>query len=130
MTSAIWFLAGFLVSDIIGRLASLTRAYLMFKQVELDCLTLIGTAAKDYAFMKEVKKQSLEAALSTSRANEIKIQDNIDEHAFQSWKSVVIKNMISNYPFKFRKNLRYYNWSTAMEYLTEQLKEKYNQDKK
>ena len=130
MTSAIWFLVGFLVSDIIGRMASLARSYLMFKQVELDCLMLVGTVAEDYAFMKEVKKQSMETALTNDRVNEIKIQNNIDEHAFQSWKKTTIKNMIANYPVRFRRNLGYYNWSTAMEYLTKQLQEKYNQNKK
>ncbi len=128
MTSAIWFLVGFIVSDIIGRVASLSRSYLIFKQAELDCLMLIGSAAEDYSYMKELNKQSLETALSSDRRNEIIIQANLAEHSFSTWKRAAIKNVVSNYPVRFKRTLKYHDWQTAMGYLTEQLKINYTKN--
>tara|TARA_B100000131_G_scaffold305036_1_gene330622 strand:+ start:697 stop:1098 length:402 start_codon:yes stop_codon:yes gene_type:complete len=126
MENALWFFFGIIVANLISRLASFVRGYVMVRQVEADCLSLLNSAAHDMSFVKNMRKNALEGLVLT--ANQIKIQNNLDEYSFKTWKQLAINNFIANYPDKFRRLLSFNDWDGAMKHL-QLLKEERNKQK-
>jgi hypothetical protein len=117
MESFLWFFLGAMCSNILTKLLNFGKMALFAENVSNQCLKLMGTVAEDVAFLKQTKEDMLRQMKIPE--NEIKIQVNLDDYTFNMWKRAAVNNFISLYPHQFKRNVKFYNWDTAMEKLSE-----------
>ena len=85
-------------------------------------LKLLGTAAEDIAFIRQLKYQVVE---KYGDSEQLKIIINTDEHVLQSWKRNAIYNFKNNYPKPYNKMLSFNTWDEAMASLDKVYKKEY-----
>lgn len=128
MENALWFFLGIIVANVTSRLAAFVRDYVMVRQVEIDCLSLLGSTVHDMNFVKNMRKNAIDGLVLPITVNQIKVQNNLDEYSFKTWKQLAINNFKANYPDKFRKQLSFDDWEGAMKHL-QALKDERNKQK-
>ena len=120
MENALWFVCGFFIARVISGALNLVQGFTALKQAEFDCLRILGSAAEATAFLQQTRKQIIEdPEVANEIKNQLKIQSNIDEYVFNTWKKTTIENLILIYPIRFRRSLKFSDWPTAMSHLTE-----------
>ena len=120
MENALWFAFGFIVARIVANVLILVNGYIALKQAEFDCLRILGTAAESTAYLQETRMRLIEdSEVPNEIKNQLKVQSNIDEHVYRTWKKTSIENLILMYPARYRRSLRFSDWPTAMSHLIE-----------
>ena len=107
---------GYMVSRAVSTVRSATLDIKMFRIVELYCLQMLTLCLEDRVFIKEAKYRVMRAN-SEFGENQAKISKNEDEYNLSLWKDNVIKHMISVYPPKYKKIIKYRDWKGAMAWL-------------
>ena len=79
-----------------------------------DALKLLGTAAQDIAYIRQLKHQTVE---KYGDSEQLKIIKNTDDHVFSSWKRTAGENFKQNFPEPYNKAIEFNNWDEAMEVL-------------
>ena len=117
MENILWFCLGAICANVLSKLLAFGRMALFAEDISNQCLKLLGTTVEDVAYMKQSKENMLRQMKVPE--NEIKIQANLDDYTLRMWKRAAINNFISQYPQQFKRNLKFYDWDTAMQKLTE-----------
>ena len=120
MENGLWFVCGYIICRIITGLLNLVQGYRALKQAEFDCLRILGSAAEAAAFLQQARKQIIDdPAMSNDIKNQFKVQANMEEFVFHTWKKTSIESLILMYPTAYRRSLKFSDWPSAMEHLTE-----------
>jgi len=118
--NVLWFVSGYLVCRIITGLLNLVQGFRALKQAEFDCLRILGSTAESMAFLQQTRKQIIDdPAMSSEIKNQFKIQTNMEEFVFDTWKKTSIESLILMYPTAYRRSLKFSDWPSAMTHLTE-----------
>jgi|TARA_R110000744_G_scaffold130918_1_gene238780 hypothetical protein len=118
--NTLWFISGYLVCRLITGLLNLVQGFRALKQAEFDCLRILGSTAESMAFLQQTRKQIIDdPAMSSEIKNQFKIQTNMEEFVFDTWKKTSIESLILMYPTAYRRSLKFSDWPSAMTHLTE-----------
>ena len=109
------FVLGILAARSFTILMTLGHLGLMVKEVEKNCLMMFASVAESIAYIQSIKFQTMTDL--KLEENVIKRTQNLDEHNFKMWKNSAVKNLHSSYPERFKCEAKYYDWSTAMDFL-------------
>lgn len=125
---AVWFFIGIFSYRIISRIFMYGHMAIHVKAVGLQSLELLGKVVQDFAFVKELKYNSMRKAnISEEEIKKYKILDN---HSLDNWKQATISNYIHTYPPLYRSSLKFKNWKEAMLFLGEEHKKRNAEAKK
>ena len=120
MENGLWFVCGYIICRIITGLLNLVQGFRELKQAEFDCLRILGSTAESMAFLQQTRKQIIDdPAMSSEIKNQFKIQTNMEEFVFDTWKKTSIESLILMYPTAYRRSLKFSDWPSAMTHLTE-----------
>ena len=93
----------------LGQLASYVR------EAEKSALVMLATAAESVAYIQTIKYNSMkEVGIDEST---IKMTKNVDDYNFRAWKNSAVSNLLAAFPEYYKKNARYIDWNTAMDFL-------------
>lgn len=116
----IMFLIGFVSHMVWAYVLHLGYSSILVKETTEDLLKLVGKASQTayqiyelkYLILKQMDKSELQ----------IEHERRVDEIQLKSIKDTIIRNIITNYPPRYVYLLKFHDWDSAMEHLTEVLK--------
>ena len=114
MNSFLWFILGFAFCRIMQNLYIIGKISIFMRKAAEDALKLLGTAAEDIAYIRQLKHQTVEKYGDSEQLKRIK---NTDDHVFNSWKRSAVENFKRNFPEPYNKAIEFKNWDEAMEVL-------------
>tara|TARA_R110000824_G_scaffold216308_3_gene402968 strand:- start:1843 stop:2250 length:408 start_codon:yes stop_codon:yes gene_type:complete len=109
------FIIGMLFHKICSDTFGMGYVALFIRVVELQTLKMLQVVANDVEFIQNTKIKLLRE-LDTPE-EEIKFIKNVDRQTFDSWKESVILHFIAAYPEKYRHQIEFTNWRSAMSQL-------------
>jgi hypothetical protein len=109
------FVLGILATRTFNIFMTYGHAALMVKEVEKNCLMMLASVAESIAYIQSIKFQTMKDLELDE--NTIKLTKNVDQHNFDRWKSAAVNNLHLSYPKLFKHQAKYYDWSTAMDFL-------------
>lgn len=115
MYEFLWFVSGALIYKLLFIFLGLSKNVKVIKNLQINVLTLLGTAIEDISFIRALKYRKM-TELGVD-PNQIKIARTKDEQVFKEWKSGCIRNIHNSVPNYI--NLSFQNWEEAMIILEE-----------
>jgi len=118
----IMFLIGFVSHMVWAYVLHLGYSMILVKETTEDALRLVGKASQTAYQIYELKYLMLMQMDKTEM--QIEHERRVDEFQLKSIKDTMIRNMITNYPPRYAHLLKFDDWDSAMEYLTEVLRKR------
>ena len=109
------FLLGITFEKAFGFLTAVGYSLQILKGSEIISLRMVSKISNDVEFLRDIKYQTLKESGVTER--EVRLTKAIDEQIMESWRELVIKNIITSFPDSYRASLNYQDWSGADRYL-------------
>jgi hypothetical protein len=120
MTEAIWFFAGALCFQLLGKVFSYVQLVGFTMETGLCILRICATIIHDVAFMQTLKYKQLQD--SGVKDKDIQLIKDIDEETINNWKNSVILKFKQTLPRAVRGAFAFNDWSGAMKMLDSRLK--------
>jgi hypothetical protein len=120
MTEAIWFFAGALCFQFLGKLFGYVQLVGFTMETGLCVLRLCAMIIHDVAFMQTLKYKQLQD--SGAKDKDIQLIKDIDEETIDNWKTSVILKFKQSLPRTVRGVFTFNDWSGAMKVLDSHLK--------
>ena len=116
----IMFLIGFVSHMVWAYVLHLGYCLILVKEATEDVLKLVGKASQTAFQVYELKY----LVLQQMDKSEVQIEHErrVDEIQLKSIQDTIIRNIITNYPPRYVHSLGFHDWDSAMQYLTEVLK--------
>lgn len=114
------FVAGILVTKILGGLVSLGFSVLIMKQCRDSFLRIAGHASQTLYEIQQMK--ILEMHRMNKSKNEIEISTSISEHNMKIMRDVMIRGFMNAFPKKYEDLIGFSDWDSAMQCLDELIK--------
>jgi len=116
MNSLLAFVFGFMLCRLLHSLYMMGRITLFMHKSAEDALKLLGNAAEDMAYMRQLKYQTVE---KYGDKEQLKVIKNIDDYVFNAWKRKAIGNYKHHFPAPYNKSIPFSTWEEAMQVLNE-----------
>jgi len=116
MNPVLAFVFGFIFCRILHNLYIIGGVTIFMRNAAENALKLLGNAAEDIAFIRQLKYQTVEKYGDTEH---LKVIRNTDDYVFNTWKRTAIENYKQNFPAPYNKNIAFDTWEEAMKALDE-----------
>jgi len=116
MESALAFVFGFAFCRILHNLYLIGGVTVFMRNTAENALKLLGAAAEDMAFMKQLKYQTVE---NYGDKEQLKVIKNTDDYVFNAWKRKTIEDYKRHFPAPYNRRLTFDTWEEAMQQLDE-----------
>ncbi len=123
---ALVFIAGILVTKLLGSILSIGFSALVLKNAHDDCVRLIGQMSQTVFEIQQIKTMEMHRLGKSDK--EIEISNTLSEYNLQPLKEAMVKNFLNTFPKKYEGLVKFSDWESAMAYLDELIKE--DRDKK
>jgi len=120
MTEAMWFFAGALCFQLLGKLFGYVQLVGFTTETGLYVLRLCVTILHDISFIQTLKYEQLRK--SGVEEKEIQLIKDIDEETIDNWKNSVILKFKQSLPAGVRGSFSFNDWSGAMKLLNRHMK--------
>ena len=118
----IMFMIGFVSHMVWAYVLNLGYSVVMVKELTDDILKLIAKSAQTTYHVYELKYLFLKEAGKSEE--QIEYERKLDQIQLKSVQDTIIRNVLTNYPPKYTHLLKFDDWDSAMEHLSEVIKKR------
>jgi|DEB0MinimDraft_6_1074348.scaffolds.fasta_scaffold16414_2 hypothetical protein len=116
----LWAGTGALLYRFLATMMAVGHASIFANKIIKQTLFLLGSAASDVAFIKELKNKVAHEALTPEQAEWIK---KVDDKLFEDWKANSIQMFHNAFTGNTSSLVKFRDWKEAMTYLDKEIKE-------
>ena len=118
----IMFMIGFVSHMVWAYVLNLGDSVVMVKELTDDILKLVAKSAQTTYHVYELKYLFLKEAGKSEE--QIEYERKLDQIQLKSVQDTIIRNVLTNYPPKYIHLLKFDDWDSAMEHLSEVIKKR------
>lgn len=118
----IMFMIGFVSHMVWAYVLNLGYSVVMVKELTDDILKLVAKSAQTTYHVYELKYLFLKEAGKSEE--QIEYERKLDQIQLKSVQDTIIRNVLTNYPPKYIHLLKFDDWDSAMEHLSEVIKKR------